>query len=153
MTTTNDKPTVRFSYAATNGETTRVRDFDGSETITVNTAKLHELYADVARLERQVQLASSHDQILALRGVVEMAVAEFERIGHTPVLIMSSASAALLSSENKYCDSNGGPILRTVTGEDVARLERQVEIAAAIVREVGHLVSPRLLAEWREAGR
>lgn len=52
-----------------------------------------------------------------------------------------------------YCDSEGGPILRTVTGEDVARLERQVEIAAAIVREVGYLVSPRLLAAWREAGR
>lgn len=52
-----------------------------------------------------------------------------------------------------YCDSEGGPILRTVTGEDVARLERQVEIAAAIVREVGHLVSPRLLAAWREAGQ
>jgi hypothetical protein len=37
-----------------------------------------------------------------------------------------------------YCDSNGGPILRTVTGEDVARLERRLEIAAAIVREVGY---------------
>lgn len=56
---TNNKTTVRFAYAATNGETTRVRDFDGVETITVNTAQLRELYADVARLERQVQAAEA----------------------------------------------------------------------------------------------
>jgi hypothetical protein len=52
-----------------------------------------------------------------------------------------------------YYDSDGGPILRTVTAADVERLEKQVEAAQAIVREVRHLVSPRLLAAWLEAGR
>ncbi len=36
---------------------------------------------------------------------------------------------------------------------DVARLERQVEAAEAIMREVGSKVSPRLAHAWREAGR
>lgn len=35
--------------------------------------------------------------------------------------------------------------------DDVARLERLAEIAAAIMREVGSKVSPRLLAAWQEA--
>ncbi len=89
--------TVRTQTAVTDGETTYAVDFDGTKTVTRTVA--HALYAEIKRLRAKV--ASSHDQIEALRGVVEMTVAEFERIGHTPTLIMSAASAALLSSENK----------------------------------------------------
>ena len=46
-----------------------------------------------------------------------------------------------------------GEIERWIEAADVARLERQVEAAEAIMREVGSKVSPRLVETWREAGR
>jgi hypothetical protein len=68
--------------------------------------------------------------------------------------------------------TDNGNLARTVTAEDVAALERQVaelqhdlnyymygigqlerrlQIADAIMREVGHLVPPRLVQAWNEA--
>lgn len=49
-----------------------------------------------------------------------------------------------------YYNSDGGPILRTVTADDVAALERQLQIADAIMRAQPVGV-PRLVQAWREA--
>ncbi len=45
-----------------------------------------------------------------------------------------------------------GEIKRWIEADDVARLERQVEAAEAIMREVGSKVSPRLVEALREVG-
>lgn len=45
-----------------------------------------------------------------------------------------------------------GEIERWIEADDVARLERQVEAAEAIMREVGSKVSPRLAEALREVG-
>ena len=47
--------------------------------------------------------------------------------------------------------TESGEIKKWIEADDVARLERQVEAAEAIMRECGHLVSPRLVEAWREA--
>ena len=48
-----------------------------------------------------------------------------------------------------YYDDNGR-IIREVTAADVARLERLVRIASAIIRSQPVGVPPRLLKAWRE---